>query len=128
MGKRVLVIDDEAHLRDVVTAYLEPVGYEVLSAETGEAGFLLANKDWPDIILLDLALPDMDGYEVCGLLRHGHGTRQVPVVMFTASNDPALTRRAYAAGAQACILKPFRREALIAVLQAVEAAIPEEKS
>ena len=126
MPKRVLLIDDEAPVHDLVTAFLEPAGYEVLAADRGEPGLHLAASEAPDLILLDLALPDMDGYEICRALRHNETTKAVPIVMLTGSDDPTLTRRAFAAGAQACVLKPFRREALIAVIQAVKGASPRQ--
>ncbi len=127
MRKRVLLIDDETSVHDLVAAFLEPAGCEVLAADRGEPGLHLAASESPDLILLDLALPDTDGYEICRALRHNGTTKEVPIVMLTGSDDPGLTRRTYAAGAQACLLKPFRREALIAVIQAVLAGRPRER-
>jgi len=115
----VLVIDDDAQLRAFVAACLESEGYEVRGATGGMNGLTLADAEPPDVVLLDLQMPGMDGYEVCRILRQGPKTRQIPVVMLTASDDPHLNREAYAAGAQACVLKPFRKEALIAAISAV---------
>lgn len=124
---RALVIDDEAGIREIVAAYLEPLGYEVLTADRAERGLALAAKQAPDIVIVDLMMPDMDGYAFCRALRQATGTPGVPVIMITASHDPALTGRAYAAGAQACVPKPFRREALITAVQAVVAGRPRAK-
>ncbi len=83
------------------------------------AGLTRISAEPPDLVLLDVQMPGMDGYEVCRRLRQDPLTRRLPVVMLTASDDPALHRLAYAAGAQACIPKPFRREALIAIIETV---------
>jgi CheY-like chemotaxis protein len=118
MRGRVLVIDDDAQVRALVAAILESEGYEVHGATGGVEGLTLADTDPPDVVLLDLQMPGMNGYEVCRVLRHGPKTRRIPVVMVTVSDDPHLNRDAYAAGAQACVPKPFRKEGLIAVIEA----------
>jgi len=124
MAKRALVIDDEADTREIVAAFLEPVGYQIRTAEGGEPGLLLAAAESPDLVIVDLSMPEMNGYDVCRALRHNPRTRHIPVIVLTASADPALVRKAYAAGAQACVTKPFRREALIAAIRAVVAGVP----
>jgi CheY-like chemotaxis protein len=118
MRARVLVIDDDAQVRALAAAILESEGYEVRGATGGVEGLTLADTDPPDVVLLDLQMPGMNGYEVCRVLRQGPKTRQIPVVMVTVSDDPHLNRDAYAAGAQACVPKPFRKEGLIAVIEA----------
>ena len=118
MPTRVLVIDDNPQDRALVAAVLEPAGYEVRGAESGRVGLTLAEAEPPDVIVLDLHMPGMDGYEVCRLLSQGPRTRRIPVVMLTASDDLSLNRLAYAAGAWACVPKPFRREGLMAAIQA----------
>jgi len=123
MRKRVLVIDDESQTRELVAAVLGSSGYEVRGAMGGVHGLTLADADPPDIIILDLQMPHMDGYEVCRSLRQGAKTRHLPVIILTASDDPALNRKAYAAGAQACVPKPFRRDSLVAAIEAVLASV-----
>ena len=125
MRRRVLVIDDDPDVCALISAMLEPKSYEVHGAEGGEIGVVLANAELPDIILLDLQMPGIGGYQVCRLLHEGERTSRIPIIMLTASDDPALNRTAYAAGAHACVPKPFRREALIAV---IEAALPRPTS
>jgi CheY-like chemotaxis protein len=116
--RRVLVIDDDAQVRALVAAILESEGYEVRGATGGVEGLTLADTEPPDVVLLDLQMPGMNGYEVCRVLRHDPKTRQIPVVMVTVSDDPHLNREAYAARAHACVPKPFRKEGLIAVIEA----------
>jgi CheY-like chemotaxis protein len=117
----VLVIDDDTQVRALVAAILESEGYEVRGATGGVNGLTLADTEPPDVVLLDLQMPGMNGYEVCRVLRHGPKTRWIPVVMVTVSDDPHLNREAYAAEAQACVPKPFRKEGLIAVIEAAPA-------
>jgi CheY-like chemotaxis protein len=125
---RALVVDDDAGTRELVAAFLESAGYEILAAEEGEAGLLLARTASPDIVILDRVMPGMDGYEICRTLQQDPGTRHIPVIMLTGDNDPALNQKAYAAGARACVPKPFRREALVAAIQAVVAGRPHAES
>ena len=127
MGKRVLVIDDDAEAHSLVTAVLEPLGYEVRRAMEGVDGLRSAEAEPPDIILLDLQMPRMDGCEVCRILRCGLPTRHIPVIMVTASDDPALNRMAYAAGAQVCVPKPIRQEGLVAIVHTVPAGVISER-
>jgi putative two-component system response regulator len=119
MSTRVLVIDDDAQSRQLVAAVLAGQGYEVAEAPSGVIALALADANLPALILLDVTMPGMDGYEVCRVLRQGERTKGVPVVMLTVSGDIALNRKAYEAGAQACVPKPFRREGLVATIQAV---------
>lgn len=127
MLRQVLVIDDDPDVCVLISAMLGPASYEVHGARGGELGVVLANAELPDIILLDLQMPGIDGYQVCRLLHEGERTRRIPIIMLTASDDPALNRTAYTAGAHACVPKPFRREALIAVIEAALPRPPSEK-
>jgi CheY-like chemotaxis protein len=116
---RVLVVGGDPRERELLKVYLGAIGYVVRIAETGALAQSLATAQPPDLILLDLHLPDMDGYEVCRLLRQEPKIRKVPVVIVTETEELALHRQAYAAGAQACIPKPVRRPALVATIEAV---------
>jgi len=124
---QVLVIDDEVRDRDLVAAILQTAGYEVRLAESGAHGLEQVSAAPPDVILLDIQMPGMDGYEVCRLLRLAPGSRRIPVIMITASDDPALNSRAYAVGAQACVPKPLRGNALIATVQTLGRAARQKK-
>lgn len=125
---RVLVVGGDPRERELLKVYLGAIGYVVRIAETGALALSLAAAQPPDLILLDLHLPDMDGYEVCRLLRQEPKIRKVPVVIVTESEELALHRQAYAAGAQACIPKPVRRPALVATIEAVLAGARTEKA
>jgi CheY-like chemotaxis protein len=115
-GRRVLIVDDDPMVRRLVRDYLEIAEYEVSEAVDGSDGQIKAEAQHPDIILLDLVMPGVDGYEVCRALKLNPKTRDIPVIIATASGDVKLNHLAYAAGALACITKPFRREALEAIV------------
>ena len=114
---RILVVDDDRLLRQMVRDFLEVADFAVAEAVDGPDGLAQATASRPDLILLDLMMPGMDGYTVCRQLKANPATRDLPVIFLTASPDLSLNRQAYAAGAVACLTKPFRREALVAVVQ-----------
>jgi two-component system cell cycle response regulator/putative two-component system response regulator len=126
MSVRVLVIDDDPKGRELVKAVLDPDSFLVRTADRGVSGLTQADADPPDVIVLDVQMPGMDGYEVCRVLRHGKKTRGVPIVMLTACDDTSLNRQAFAAGAQMCVTKPFRREALVAAITVALQMTPEQ--
>lgn len=105
--KRILVIDDQEDERAIQTAMLAHLGYEVETAEDGETGMKLAADTPPDMILLDIAMPRMDGFAVCRTLRSDPRTADVPVLFFTASVVGDLEDRAREAGATGIMLKPL---------------------
>lgn len=116
MVRRALVVDDDPLARELVRAILEGQGWEVEEAAGGVAALMLADANPPAVVILDVTMPGMDGYEVCRVLRQGSRTKLLPVVMLTASGDIALNHKAYEAGAQACVPKPFRREGLTSAI------------
>ena len=114
---RILVVDDDRLLRQMVRDLLEGADFAVAEAVDGADGVTQAAALQPDLILLDLMMPNVDGYTACQRLKADPATQTIPVIFLTASADPSLNRRAYALGAVACLTKPFRREALVAVVQ-----------
>jgi CheY-like chemotaxis protein len=128
MPWRLLVVEGDAHERELLTAYLGMAGYVVQGAETGTLALKLAVAQPPDLVLLNLHLADMDGFEVCRLLCQEPTTQDVPVVIFTESEELTLHRHAYAAGVQACVPKPVRRPALVATIEAVLAGARRKKA
>lgn len=113
---RILVVDDDRLIRQMVRDFLEIATFAVAEAVDGPDGLARAAAIQPDLILLDLMMPGMDGYEVCQRLKADPATEKIPVIFLTATPDLSLNRQAYAAGAVACLTKPFRREALLAVV------------
>jgi two-component system, cell cycle response regulator DivK len=85
MGKKVLVVDDNANNLILEKDLLEVAGFEVFVAETASGGIEIAKKENPDIIIMDVRLPDMRGTEAAKILRQGNATRDIPIVFVTAS-------------------------------------------
>ena len=124
---RVLVVDDEAPIRRTMRANLAARGYDVDLAETGEQALQLAARHHPDVVLLDLGLPGMDGLEVIDGLR---GWTQVPIVVLSARGSERDKVAALDAGADDYISKPFGMDELLARLRAAvrRAAVAEEEA
>jgi len=113
---RVLVVDDEAIVRDVLTRYLEREGFQVEAAADGEAALELATRSWPDIVVLDLMLPKVDGLEVFRRLRD---LGDVPVVMLTAKGEEVDRLVGLELGADDYVSKPFSPREVVARSRAV---------
>jgi DNA-binding response OmpR family regulator len=113
---RVLVVDDEAIVRDVLTRYLEREGFQVEAAADGEAALELAARSWPDIVVLDLMLPKVDGLEVFRRLRD---LGDVPVVMLTAKGEEIDRLVGLELGADDYVSKPFSPREVVARIRAV---------
>lgn len=113
---QVLVIDDEPDVRWLIRMSLERAGHEVIDAEDGLRGIALAQKQHPEIIVLDLMMPVMDGYGVLAELAKDPRTASVPVVVLSARAIPDEAERAVGAGARRFLEKPFDPELLAAEL------------
>ncbi len=114
--RRVLIVDDEEAVREVVGQYLELEGYLILQASTGLEALRLAEKTPPDLVILDLTLPGIDGLEVCRRLR---AASAVPILMLTARGEDAEKLEGFHAGADDYLTKPFNPHELVARVQAI---------
>jgi CheY-like chemotaxis protein len=115
MAAKILAIDDSRMVHMVLTKTLRPLDVEVITAINGQEGLEKAEKDQPDLILLDATMPVMDGMEALAALKANPATRDIPVVMFGA-DSPRETERAQQLGALKFIAKPFTGDALVASL------------
>ncbi len=111
--KRILVVDDEAQMVDMIKMRLEANGYEVISAYDGQEALEVAKSENPDLIILDLMLPKMDGYKVCGLLKADVRYNKIPIIIFTAKAQEADIILGKEVGADAYITKPFESQTLL---------------
>jgi len=82
---RVLIIDDDDMIRRLLQEHLSNEGYDVVAAPTAEEGYLLALADPPDLILLDVNLPDATGFQMCGRFRQNPATKSIPIIMMTGA-------------------------------------------
>ncbi len=112
MEKKVLLVEDEKNIILGVRTCLEAVGYEVHVVEDGEAALRFVRNEKPHLILLDLILPKVDGFEVCYNLKNDEETRDIPVVVLTAKAAEEDRKRAMEQGADAYMTKPFRPQEL----------------
>ena len=118
--QKVLVVEDEINLRDVLKIQLETEGFRVLTAKDGKEALEVAVKELPDIVLLDVMLPVLDGYEVCKRLRGTFATHHIPIIMLTAKAEIDGRLQGLEGGANDYISKPWeRRELLLRVRNAL---------
>ena len=115
---RVLIVDDEPDLLSVLHFGLEAEGFEVLEASDGEAGFELARREMPDLIVLDLMLPRMDGYKVCRALKFDERYRRIPIIILSARSGETDRRLAMDLGADEYITKPYDMKDLVGRVRA----------
>lgn len=116
---KVLVIEDERDLQQVLCYNLKQAGHEPLSAERGLDGLRLAKSELPDMVLLDLMLPDLSGTEVCRALKEDPATRGMPVMMLTARGEEIDRVVGFELGADDYVVKPFSVRELMLRIQAI---------
>jgi CheY-like chemotaxis protein len=115
---RVLIIDDDASFIAIVTKFLQQQGYAVSSASNGEDGLRMASKQVPDLVLCDLEMPGMDGYEVLSQLRQEENIADVPFIFLTGQAQPHQVREGMNLGADDYLSKPFNGEELLRAVKA----------
>jgi len=108
----ILIVDDEPQNRKLLEAVLQPGGYATLSVASGEEALASIAQRQPDLILLDIMMPGMDGYEVAGILKADPATSNIPVIMVTAQADRAARLASLTAGAEDILAKPIDRAEL----------------
>jgi two-component system alkaline phosphatase synthesis response regulator PhoP len=106
-SKKILIVDDEMDLVETVRFPLEMEGYDVLVSHNGEDALNQARKENPDLILLDLMLPNLDGYKVCRLLKFDDRYKHIPILMLTAKSQEKDKALGMETGANEYITKPF---------------------
>lgn len=114
MAKKILIIDDEPDLLKLVVARVEKAGYVVIQGSDGKNGLDMMYSEKPDLILLDLVMPGVDGYEVCRRKRNDSAIKNIPVILFTANlASKSIDEKARELGAEDYIVKPFDSKELI---------------
>jgi two-component system alkaline phosphatase synthesis response regulator PhoP len=106
-GKKIMAVDDERHIVRLIQVNLERSGYQVVTAFDGPEALKKVESDRPDLIVLDVMMPKMDGFEVLKRLQASPETREIPVIMLTAKAQDADVFRGWASGVSAYLTKPF---------------------
>ncbi len=118
-AQRVLIIDDSQDNLAISARLLKRAGYDVITATEGLEGLRLAKHEAPDLILLDVLLPDISGYEVCRLIKSDPLIQHIPVVYLTSINrSPEIKAEGYRAGADGHIVRPISNNELLAIVEA----------
>ncbi len=110
---KILVVDDEEHIRRILKFQLEKNGYDVVTAENGDVALQLIRREAPDLLLLDLMMPKIDGFEVCKRIRQNCQTSQIPIIMLTAKSDLPDKIKGLKDGANDYLVKPYSNEELL---------------
>ena len=115
--KRILLIDDHQTVFRLLEAIVRIKGYKLLYAESGQQGIVMARQEQPDLILLDVMMPDIDGFKVCQYLKENDGTKEIPIMFLTARGAEDDLEMGRKAGADGFMTKPFQT---IEVLKQIE--------
>lgn len=107
MNKKILIVDDDANNRNILRIRLEALGITVIEAVNGQEGLEKAEAEKPDLIILDVSMPQIDGWEVCKRLKAKEDTKKIPVIMLTAKAMEIEVLRGWEAGADEYLIKPF---------------------
>ena len=113
MAKKILIVDDEAALVKMGQLRLEAAGHEVITASDGQEGLEKARSEKPDLIILDVMLPKIDGFKICRMLRFDEKYKKIPIIMLTARAQESDRHTGEEVGADAYIIKPFPPEVLL---------------
>ena len=119
MRKRVLVVEDDLELVELLTFNLAKTGRSVIVATDGGQALQKARTQGPDLVLLDLMLPELDGLAVCEILRRDRGTRRIPIIIMTATSGQLARVAALAAGANDYVTKPFPIQGMLERIDAI---------
>ena len=119
MGKTILAVDDEEDILEIIEHHLQKNGYDVIRAETGEKAVQLAQERLPDLILLALMLPGIDGFDVCRTLKRSKDTALIPIIMLSARGEETDIVTGLELGADDYVTKPFSAKILLARLKSL---------
>ncbi len=117
MGKKILIVEDEESLLKLESILLTTKGYLVQGATTGLAALEAVAAEAPDLILLDIMLPELDGFEVCERLKKDPKTRRIPIILLTARRTPEDISRGEEVGADQYITKPFKSAMIMETIE-----------
>jgi two-component system alkaline phosphatase synthesis response regulator PhoP len=116
---KILIAEDERDIRDLITFTLRFAGYEVVAANNGEEAVGLAQQERPDLILMDVRMPRMTGYEACAVMKEDPNLKDIPVIFLSAKGQESEIQAGMSAGATEYLLKPFAPDQLTARIQSI---------
>ncbi|MBN2070719.1 MAG: response regulator [Candidatus Krumholzibacteriota bacterium] len=114
---KILVVDDEVNITQILEFSIGSEGYQVITASNGEEAIDVARREQPDLIILDIMMPKIDGYEACRIIKTNPLTKNIPVILLTAKGRDIDKRLGYEVGATDYIIKPFSPNKLIDRIQ-----------
>lgn len=117
MQKKILIVEDEESLLKLESILLTTKGFHVQGVTTGTAALKAVVENPPDLVLLDIMLPEMDGFEVCQQIKNNPRTSHIPVILLTAKKSPEDMARGKEVGAEQYITKPFKSSMVIASIE-----------
>lgn len=115
--EKIVLVEDEPDILKTLQVFLQSEGFQVLTAVDGIQGLNMAREEEPDLIILDIMIPKLDGYKVCAMLKLDEKYKRIPIVMFTARAQEADKEIGKGVGADAYITKPFNPEALLTTIK-----------
>jgi DNA-binding response OmpR family regulator len=110
---RILIIDDEPYGRQLLEAILLEENYHLMFAESGQKAIKHVNEFLPDLILLDIMMPEINGFEICQIIRSNVSTSKIPIILITALDDRDSKKKGFEVGANDYIPKPFNRNEVL---------------
>lgn len=113
----ILIVDDDEAMADVLSHRLRQQGFDAITAESGQMGLTKARAEKPDLVVLDLRLPDIDGFTICEQLADSPETCMIPVIILSGLERPDILRRCRAAGCHYFLRKPYDPNALLALIR-----------
>src|SRR4030042_6643572 len=119
MGEKILIVDDDATMVNLLSTILEIDGFQANSALSGKEAFEVLIEDLPDLVLLDIMMPEMDGFEVLARLRADPATKKLPIIMLTARTDDKDIFEGWKRGADDYVTKPFDPRQLVDTIRTV---------
>ena len=119
MAKKILIVDDERHIVRLVEVNLERAGYDVISAYDGIEALEKVESEKPEMIILDVMMPRMDGFEVLKKLRSDAATKEIPVIMLTAKAQDADIFKGWSSGVDSYLTKPFNPRELLTFVERI---------
>jgi len=128
MAKKILLIDDDLETLKLTGLILKKQGHEILTSTTGETGILLANSQSPDLIILDVMMPDTNGFRIAQKLRANSDTQRTPILMFTAKSQANDRIKGLESGADAYLTKPAKPKEMVAQVKSLLKRFPQQES